>query len=258
MYGTFNSKRTKQVSKFSSKAQRLYKLSRAIQSAQSVLTPTKIKRQTCTIRNPEHLVYQIKRQIKLRSRQTRNKDYKPPSKAHATIAQTLHMLSTSEDLPIRLIRHKNIWIRNPSTRSNSLISRATLRRANLHSTSPEQAKHLSSLSLLEALPPRQSHTSLFNQRSQIMAATEPPVNIQSRPPPLSMVVIGDIHPSNGEIQFSNGEQNFSNRPHLRLANSRLISTFKSSVHGGSTVSLTHNFRRKTTTQKRSSKSSNLL
>jgi len=50
----------------------------------------------CTIGNPEQyssLVHQIKRPIKLRSRQTRNKDSKSPSKAHVTIAQALHLLS---------------------------------------------------------------------------------------------------------------------------------------------------------------------
>jgi hypothetical protein len=63
------------------------------------------------------------------------------------------MLLISKELPIRLIRHKNIWIRNcyPSTRSNYLISRATLCLADQHLRS--NPSHLQSPSLLQTLSP---------------------------------------------------------------------------------------------------------
>src|SRR5271155_2824021 len=80
------SKRTKQVSKFSRKAQQL---------------PAQILMDLCTIRNfksgtalkiPHLKSPAAGIRSKPHSRQMRNKDFKSPSNAHATIAQTLHML----------------------------------------------------------------------------------------------------------------------------------------------------------------------
>jgi hypothetical protein len=76
----------------------------------------------------------------------------PQAKHIMPQAQTLHMLSISKQLPIRLIRYKIFWIINPSTRSNYLTSRAALRRPDPHLWN--KPSRLPSLSLLQTLSPQ--------------------------------------------------------------------------------------------------------